>query len=52
MTKLIEVSHARKRGSSVGMIIPRKVLKKLKIEDEGIVGFYEIRGEIVVRKIE
>ena len=52
MTKLIEVSHARKRGASVGMIIPRKVLKKLKIEDEGIVGFYEIRGEIVVRKIE
>lgn len=52
MTKLIEVSHARRRGASVGMIIPRKILKKLGIENEGIVGFYEIRGEIVIRKIE
>ena len=52
MTKLIEVSHAKKRGTSVGMIIPRKVLKKLRIEDEGIGGFYEIRGEIVIRRIE
>ena len=52
MTKLIEVSHARKRGASVGMIIPKKILEKLRIEAEGIVGFYEIRGEIVIRRIE
>ena len=52
MTKLIEISHARKRGASVGMIIPKKILKKLRIEEEGIVGFYESEGRIYLKRIE
>jgi antitoxin component of MazEF toxin-antitoxin module len=52
VTKLIEVSHAKKRGASVGLIIPRKVLKKLRIEDEGIVGFYESEGRIYLKRME
>ena len=52
MTKLIEVSHARKRGASVGMIIPRKVLEKLRIEDEGIVGFFESEGRIYLKRMD
>ena len=52
MTKLIEISHARKRGASIGMIIPKKILEKLKIEDEGIVRFYESEGKIYLKKIE
>ena len=52
MTKLIEVSHARKRGASVGMIIPRKVLEKLRIEDEGIVGFFQSEGRIYLKRMD
>ena len=52
MIKLNEVSHAKKRGASVGLIIPIKVLKKLRIEDEGIVGFYESEGRIYLKRIE
>ena len=52
MIKLIEVSHAKKRGSSIGLIIPRKVLEILRIGDEGIVGFYESEGKIYLKRIE
>ena len=34
------------------MIIPKKILEKLKIEDEGIVRFYESEGKIYLKKIE
>ena len=52
MTKLIEISHAKKRGASLGLIIPIKVLEKLRIEDGGIVGFYEFEGKIYLKRIE
>jgi antitoxin component of MazEF toxin-antitoxin module len=49
VTKLIEVSHTRKRGASVGMNIPRKVVEKLGIEDGRIVRFYEEERNIIIR---
>ena len=52
MPQLIDVSHATKRGSSLGITIPKKVQEKLGIEGEEIVGFYEDNGKIILKKID
>ena len=50
MPQLIDVSHATKRGSSLGITIPKKVQEKLGIKGEEIVGFYEDNGKIILEE--
>jgi hypothetical protein len=52
MPGLVDVSHAKRKGSSVGLIVLKKVLQKLGIDEEGIVGSYETAGQIYLRKME
>ena len=50
--KLIAVSKTSKRGSSLRITLPKEVAEKLNISESEHIGFYEVHGEIVVRKIE
>ena len=50
--KLIAVSKTSKRGSSLRMTLPKEIAEKLKVSESEHIGFYEVKGEIVVRKIE
>lgn len=52
MSKLLDVSHLSKRGSSLRMTVPKKVQVKLGVREEDIVGFYEENGKIVLKKME
>lgn len=49
--KLIDVSHVSKRGSSLRITLPMKVVKALNIEPEQIIGFYENDGKIIIDKV-
>ena len=50
--KLIAVTKTSKRGSSLRITLPKEVAGKLNISESEHIGFYEVEGEIVVRKIE
>jgi antitoxin component of MazEF toxin-antitoxin module len=50
--KFIAVSKTSKRGSSLRMTLPNEIAEKLNVSDSEHIGFYEVKGEIVVRKIE
>jgi AbrB family looped-hinge helix DNA binding protein len=50
--KLIAVSRTSSRGSSLRITLPKEVAEKLNISESQHIGFYEVEGEIVVRKIE
>lgn len=50
--KLITVTRTSSRGSSLRMTLPKEVAGKLNVSESEHIGFYEINGEIVVRKIE
>ncbi len=50
--KLIAVSRTSPRGSSLRITLPKEVAEKLKVSGSDHIGFYEVKGEIVVRKIE
>ena len=48
---LIDVSHTSKRGSSLRITVPKKVVQKLGLEPEHVVGFYLDGEKIVVERI-
>ena len=50
--KLIAVSRTSPRGSSLRVTLPKEVAEKLNVSGSDHIGFYEVKGEIVVRKIE
>ena len=50
--KLIAVSRTSPRGSSLRLTLPKEVAEKLNISESEHIGFYEVKGEIVIRKIE
>ena len=50
--KLIAVSRTSSRGSSLRITLPKEVAEKLNVEGSEHIGFYEAKGEIVIRKIE
>ncbi len=49
---LIDVSHVSKRGSSLRITVPKRVIEKMKIKPEDIVGFFEEDGKIYIERIE
>lgn len=48
---LIDVSHTSKRGSSLRITVPKKVVQKLGLEPEHVVGFYLDGEKVVVERI-
>jgi AbrB family looped-hinge helix DNA binding protein len=50
--KLIAVIKISKRGSSLRITLPKEIAEKLNVTGSEHIGFYEVDGEIVVRKIE
>ena len=50
--KLIAVTRTSSRGSSLRMTLPKEVAEKLNVSESEHLGFYEVKGEILVRKIE
>ena len=50
--KLIAVTKTSSRGSSLRITLPKEIAEKLKVSESEHIGFYEVKGEIVVRKIE
>lgn len=51
MSELIDVSHVSKRGSSLRITLPKKVVEKLKVEPENIVAYYDEDDRIVIKKL-
>ena len=51
MIQLIDISHVSRKGSSQRLTIPKRVLDKLGIREEDIVGFNEEDGKIVLKKM-
>ena len=52
MQQLVDVTHLSKRGPSLRMPFPKKVQEKICVKEEDIVGFYEVNGKIVLKKME
>ena len=50
--KLIAVTRTSSKGSSLRITLPREVAEKLNVSESEHIGFYEVKGEIVLRKIE
>ena len=50
--KIIAVTRKSKSGFSFRMTLPKEVAEKLNVSESEHIGFYEVNGEIVVRKIE
>ena len=50
--KLIAVTRTSSKGSSLRMTLPKEIAEKLNVTGSEHIGFYEVKGEIVVRKIE
>jgi antitoxin component of MazEF toxin-antitoxin module len=50
--KLIVVTRTSSKGSSLRITLPREVAEKLNVSESEHIGFYDVKGEIVVRKIE
>lgn len=50
--KLIAVTKTSSRGSSLRITLPKEIAEKLNITESEHVGFYEVQGEVVLRKIE
>ena len=49
--KLLAVAKTSSKGSSLRITIPKEIAEKLNISESEHVGFYEIEGEVVIRKI-
>ena len=49
---IIAVTRTSKRGSSLRITLPKEIAEKLNVTGPEHIGFYEVNGEIVVRKIE
>lgn len=52
MQKLVEVSHASRRGSSIRITLPKKIQEKLCINEGDIIGFYEEGDRIILRRVD
>ena len=50
--KLIAVTRTSSKGTSLRITLPREVAEKLNVSESEHVGFYEVEGEIMLRKIE
>ena len=50
--KLIAVTKTSSKGSSLRITLPKEIAEKLNVSESEHIGFYEVQGEIVVRKIE
>ncbi len=50
--KLITVKRTTSKGSSLRIILSKEIAEKLNVSETEHIGFYEVNGEIVVRKIE
>lgn len=50
--KLIAVTKTSSKGSSLRITLPKEIAEKLKISESEHIGFYEVHGEVVIRKIE
>ena len=50
--KLIAVTRISSRGSSLRMTLHKEIAEKLNVSESEHIGFYEVKGEIVVRRIE
>ena len=50
--KLIAVAKTSSKGSSLRITIPKEVAEKLNASDSDHILFYEVKGKIVVKKIE
>ena len=50
--KLVAVTKTSKRGSSLRITLPKEIAEKLNVSESEHIGFYEVKGEIAIRKIE
>ncbi|MGC8483968.1 MAG: AbrB/MazE/SpoVT family DNA-binding domain-containing protein [Thermodesulfobium sp.] len=50
--KLIAVTRTSSNGSSLRITLLKEVAEKLNISESEHIGFYEVNGKIVIRKIE
>jgi antitoxin component of MazEF toxin-antitoxin module len=50
--KLIAVTRTSSKGSSLRMTLPKEIAEMLNVSESEHIGFYEVNGEIVIRKIE
>jgi bifunctional DNA-binding transcriptional regulator/antitoxin component of YhaV-PrlF toxin-antitoxin module len=50
--KLIAVAKTSSKGSSLRITIPMEIAEKLYVSESEHIGFYEVNGEIVIKKIE
>ena len=50
--KLKAVTRTSSKGSSLRMTLPKEIAEKLNVSESEHIGFYEVKGEIVVRKIQ
>ena len=50
--KIIDISHISSRGSSFRITLPRKIIKRLGINEDDLITFVEKDGEVVLRKME
>ncbi len=39
--KIMDIARMTKRGSSVRVTLPKKILKQLNLKDEDLIAFYE-----------
>ncbi|MEM0158987.1 MAG: hypothetical protein QXV22_02095 [Thermoplasmataceae archaeon] len=52
MRTLLDVSHVSRKGPSLRLTIPKKVADVLRVDHQGILGFYlDDNGEIVIQKM-
>jgi len=51
MPQLLDVSHVSKRGSSLRITLPKKVAEILGAGEREVLGFYEVDGKIVIKKM-
>ena len=50
--KLIAVTRASSRGSSLRITLPKEIAEMLNVGEKDHIGFYESNGEVMVRRIE
>jgi AbrB family looped-hinge helix DNA binding protein len=49
--KLIAVTRTSSKGSSLRITLPKEIAEKLNVSESEHIEFYEVNGEIVVRKL-
>lgn len=49
--KLLDVSHASKRGSSLRITLPVKVKEKLNVNSGDVVAFYLDGEQVIIEKL-